>query len=492
MKDFMVRSSKLTIKWLLSLVLVALVSIFSLRAYDSLQGPPLEPWHTFVPEELSAAQTDAAGWDAYLGHEEAVFASIRSNVTDKLVPEERLASNRYFQDSPVNPTRFAQDFNRSYLLMPEGAPRGAAVFLHGLTDSPYSLRHLAEHYRQRGFVAVVIRMPGHGTVPGGLTRIHWEDWMAATRLAVRTAVDRAGPDVPLHLIGYSNGGALAVKYAMDALDDARLARPSRVVLMSPMIGVTAFARFSGLAALPAIFPAFVKASWLGILPEFNPFKYNSFPVNAARQSYELTRDLQSELNRVAEAGRAAELPPILTFQSVVDFTVSAPAVVRALYDQLADNGSELVLFDINRNATFSLLLSPAAETAIDTILPAGPRRYTATVIQNTAGVGEASERRQPADGGEQTLRGLGVAYPQDLYSLSHLALPFPLSDGLYGMQPDPMEKFGVNLGALTARGEAGTLIASLDTLMRASSNPFYGYMVERIDQGIDTDLSERK
>ena len=492
MKDFMVRSTKLTIKWLLSLVLVALVSIFSLRAYDSLQGPPLEPWHTFVPKELSAAQTDAAGWDAWLGHEEAVFASIRSNVTGKLEPEERLASNRYFQDSQVNPSRFAQDFNRSYLLMPEGAPRGAAVFLHGLTDSPYSLRHLAEHYRQRGFVAVIIRMPGHGTVPGGLTQIHWEDWMAATRLAVRTAVERAGPDVPLHLIGYSNGGALAVKYAMDALDDARLARPSRLVLMSPMIGVTAFARFSGLAALPAIFPAFVKASWLGILPEFNPFKYNSFPVNAARQSYELTRDLQSELNRVAEAGRAAELPPILTFQSVVDFTVSARAVVRALYDQLADNGSELVLFDINRDATFSLLLSPAAETAIDTILPAGPRRYTATVIQNTAGMGEASERRQPADGGEQTLRGLGIAYPRDLYSLSHLALPFPLSDGLYGMQPDPMEKFGVNLGALTARGEAGTLIASLDTLMRASSNPFYGYMVERIDQGIDTDLSGRK
>lgn len=492
MKDFMVRSTKLTIKWLLSLVLVALVSIFSLRAYDSLQGPPLEPWHTFVPKELSAAQTDAAGWDAWLGHEEAVFASLRRNVTGKLEPEERLASNRYFQDSPVNPTRFTQDFNRSYLLMPEGAPRGAAVFLHGLTDSPYSLRHLAEHYRQRGFVAVIIRMPGHGTVPGGLTQIHWEDWMAATRLAVRTAVERAGPDVPLHLIGYSNGGALAVKYAMDALDDARLARPSRLVLMSPMIGVTAFARFSGLAALPAIFPAFVKASWLGILPEFNPFKYNSFPVNAARQSYELTRDLQSELNRVAEAGRAAELPPILTFQSVVDFTVSARAVVRALYDQLADNGSELVLFDINRDATFSLLLSPAAETAIDTILPAGPRRYTATVIQNTAGMGEASERRQPADGGEQTLRGLGIAYPRDLYSLSHLALPFPLSDGLYGMQPDPMEKFGVNLGALTARGEAGTLIASLDTLMRASSNPFYGYMVERIDQGIDTDLSGRK
>jgi hypothetical protein len=40
-----------------------------------------------------------------------------------------------------------------------------------------------------------------------------------------------------------------------------------------------------LAGLAAIFPTFAKAAWLSILPEFNPFKYNSFPVNAARQSF---------------------------------------------------------------------------------------------------------------------------------------------------------------------------------------------------------------
>jgi hypothetical protein len=48
--------------------------------------------------------------------------------------------------------------------------------------------------------------------------------------------------------------------------------------------LTRFARFAGLAALPSILPAFAKSAWLAILPEFNPFKYNSFPVNVARQS----------------------------------------------------------------------------------------------------------------------------------------------------------------------------------------------------------------
>ena len=68
-------------------------------------------------------------------------------------------------------------------------------------------------------MSVVIRLPAHGTVPGALTDVEWEDWQAATRLAVREAVRRSGPGKPLHVVGYSQGGALAVKYALDALDE---------------------------------------------------------------------------------------------------------------------------------------------------------------------------------------------------------------------------------------------------------------------------------
>jgi hypothetical protein len=56
--------------------------------------------------------------------------------------------------------------------------------------------------------------------------------------------------------------------------------------------------------------------------------------------------------RASRAERGLEgLPPVLTFQSVIDFTVSTPAIVRRLYASLPDNGgSELVLFDVNRRA----------------------------------------------------------------------------------------------------------------------------------------------
>ena len=69
----------------------------------------------------------------------------------------------------------------------QGNPVGAAVFLHGLTNSPYSLRRVARRYREHGYVSIPIRLPAHGTVPGALTDVAWQDWMAATRLAVRGA-----------------------------------------------------------------------------------------------------------------------------------------------------------------------------------------------------------------------------------------------------------------------------------------------------------------
>jgi alpha-beta hydrolase superfamily lysophospholipase len=47
------------------------------------------------------------------------------------------------------------------------------------------------------------------------------------------------------VVGYSNGGALAVSAALDAIADPREPRADRIVLLSPMIGVTRFAASPG-------------------------------------------------------------------------------------------------------------------------------------------------------------------------------------------------------------------------------------------------------
>ena len=475
-------------RWLKrAVVLLAAIflTLLAARAFDTQRGPPLQPWHVYVPPELTQTELDRTDWVGFLAAEQAAFDAVRRQVTDRLEPEAQVPANRYFAGSPIYPGSFRQDWNRSFVLEPDGPPKGVAVLLHGLTDAPYSLRHVARLYREHGYVAIGIRLPAHGTVPAALTKVEWEDWLAAARLAVREARRRVAEPAPLHIVGYSNGGALALKYALDAIEDGQLARPDRLVLISPMIGITAFARFAGLAGLPALFPAFAKAAWLDSLPEFNPFKYNSFPVNAARQSSRLTRALQRQIADFAERGLLGRLPPTLTFQSVLDSTVSASAVVTAFYGRLPDNGSELVLFDLNRSTKFGPLMQVSAETMLSRMLPPPPRAFRTTVINNQSTGGyEVVESVVEPGGSEERSRPLGLSYPRDVFSLSHVALPFPLSDSLYGLQPDEDEFFGVHLGTVAARGERGALIIGIDSLLRMSSNPFFAYMLGRIEEGI--------
>ncbi|EXI69739.1 MAG: 2-succinyl-6-hydroxy-2,4-cyclohexadiene-1-carboxylate synthase [Candidatus Accumulibacter adjunctus] len=472
------------LKWVLLLVLVIAVALLALRSFRVLGGPALQPWHTYVPTELSAEQLDAADWGRYLAQEDDIMSSVRAEVSQKLAPEQRVPINRYFEASPVYPARFAQDWNRSYVMEPDGKPLGVVVLLHGLTDSPYSLRHFARHYREHGFVAIGLRLPAHGTVPAGLSKVRWEDWMAATRLAVREARRLVPAPAPLHLVGFSNGGALAMKYSLDALEDQRLARAERIVLFTPMIGITRFARFAGLASLPALLPPFANAAWLSVIPEFNPFKYNSFPVNGARQSFRLTDALQAQIQRLAKAGQLGGLPPVLTFQSAIDFTVSTPAILSALYAHLPDNGSEIVLFDVNRTLKFAPLLRPSSYVAVDRLAPTTPVTYRFTTIANASDDSDLTVERSIAPGQLQpVVRPLGLPYPPGIFSLSHLSIPIPMDDPLYGMYPDPKTKddYGYNLGAMDARGERGALIVDQDFLTRLSSNPFFPYLLERID-----------
>ncbi|MGH6863974.1 MAG: alpha/beta hydrolase, partial [Methylocella sp.] len=124
-------------------------------------------------------------------------------------------------------------------------------------------------------------------------------------------------------------------------------------------------------------------------------------------------------------------------------------------------------------------------------LPAPPRLFRTAIIANAdPDSSEVVELVTEAGAVTEQSRALGLSYPLGVYSLSHVALPFPISDSLYGLEPDPAENFGVNLGAIAPRGERNTLIVSLDALLRMSSNPFFPYMIARIEEGIPASAAE--
>lgn len=448
--------------------------------------PGLKPWHSLVPKaEVRAADlAERTTLADYLKREDELFADVRREIGTRLAPEDRILPNRYFADSPLDPEAAPKNWNRTFELVPQTV-RGGALLVHGLTDSPYSVRALAEIYVREGFYALGLRMPGHGTIPGALTDASWEDWSAAVRLGARHVRARIGANAPLHFVGYSNGGALVSYHALEALDDPALAKPDRLVLVSPMIGVTPLAALARTIGRLGGIPYFEKARWTDVLPEFNPYKYNSFPANAGWQTWELTSRLQDRLQRLADAGRAGEIPPVLAFQSLVDATVSTPAIVERLFARLTREGNELVLFDVNRAATLQPFLKPEGEALLASTVADRSRKYLLTVVANTSPeTREVAEKSYRPGAGEPLVTPLGLFWPEGVFSLSHVALPFPPDDPLLGIRPAPGWPGVLHLGLLAPRGEKSTLIVPEETLMRLSSNPFFPYVAARVREGI--------
>ena len=66
-----------------------------------------------------------------------------------------------------------------------------------------------------------------------------------------------------------------------------------------------------------------------------------------------------------------------------------------------------------------------------------------------------------------------------VFSLSHVALPFPPDDPLYGRTP-PDEKGRLFLGTQALQGERGLLKISGDYPLRLRHNPFYDYLEQRV------------
>jgi alpha-beta hydrolase superfamily lysophospholipase len=471
--------------WLRTSALVAaavLSTIVLVRAFDARRLPDLGPWHRIeLRGELRAQDMGPTfSWSDYRRRENALFAELRA----RLAATDTRGGYRYQQDGPLNPQRMAVNWNRSFEFVPKQI-RGGVLLIHGMTDSPYSMRNVARLFAQHGYYALVPRMPGHGTIPAGLAHVRWQDWRAAVRVGARRVHERIGQRRPFFVVGYSSGGALALQYALDATEDVRLTRPDRVVLLSPMIGVSRIAGMSRVLGILAAVPYFEKSAWLEVQPEYDPFKYNSFPVNGGLQSHLLTGSVQAQLRRLQGNGALARLPPILGFQSALDTTVDTGAVVHALYDRLPANGSELVLFDINRNSNLAPMISRASSGYIGGLLAGERRRYRLTAIGNTTpDTAMVSERTIAA--GQQRIdsRPLALAFPDSVFSLSHLALPFPIDDPLFGLQPRTDEDFGIRLGTVALHGERDALNVSMEQLMRLNCNPFYPYLGARIEQWI--------
>jgi alpha-beta hydrolase superfamily lysophospholipase len=467
-------------------VLATIVVVFAVQARVRL--PDLEPWHRIeLAEEFRASRAGAPKtFSEYLALEERLFAELRRRVLDDPRVADRAATGRYNPAAVPAQLALGTRYNRSYELAPR-EPRGAVLLLHGLTDSPYSVRALAEVFHARGFYVLALRMPGHGTVPAGLLDTQWTDWYAAVEMAARHAARRAGGG-PFYAGGYSTGAPLAALLAVRGLEDPTLPRPSRLFLVSAAIGVSQFAALANVASTLSFLPYFEKAKWLDVLPEYDPFKYNSFTVNAGNQVFQLARALDRELAAAAAKGTLERMPRVTAFQSVVDSTVNAAEVVRGFILRIPGPGNELVAFDVNRGDDWAGLIASGPREAYHAMrdAPALPFRLIALTNRASDSAEVAALTREAGEKGWRT-EPLALAWPPGVFSVGHVALPFTIDDPVYGLQPKPAGALAWTIGDLAARGEAGALAVPLGMFARLRSNPFFAVIRTRVEAAIDTD-----
>jgi alpha-beta hydrolase superfamily lysophospholipase len=306
-------------------------------------------------------------------------------------------------------------------------------------------------------------------------------------MGVRQVAARTGEKGPFYICGYSAGGALALKYTADVLLNQQGTRPDKLILFSPAVGITPFARVSNWHKAFSWTPAFEKYKWVDVKTEIEPFKYTSFPKNGGAQMWDLSLAAQEAIERLAQQNRLNEFPSVLTFQSVVDATTRAVDVIEKLYNKLPANGSELVAFDINRSANLKGLFAVDPEEVLSGLQESGALAYRLTIITNKGSNGDVVARSTSPFANKAEEIPTGLRWPAEVYSLSHVAIPFPQDDPVYGRGPTDPSGGPVRFGNLFAKGEKKVLHISADDLLRMRYNPFFDYMAGRIQGWIDGD-----
>ncbi len=204
--------------------------------------------------------------------------------------------------------------NAPFELYPAGEPhrggkpcRRGVLLTHGLTDSPYFMRHLALFFQRNGYRVMAPLLPGHGTQPGDLLDVHWHEWAKTVRYGAECLAAEVDE---LYLAGYSAGAALSL------LHSAQDERVRGLFLFSPALEVSPRARWANMHKLYSwLLP---EAAWVSIMPDRDCYKYESFCKNAAAQMHALTRALP-------EGG--CDIPTFAA-ASADDATVHAEATLR--------------------------------------------------------------------------------------------------------------------------------------------------------------------
>ncbi len=261
-------------------------------------------WHSIF------SVADLAARHRCSGHNSTYLSDARS--VDEYLAEWRgkVAVARTDLDGPQ--AQRIIDGNSPFVLKPDtpGRPRRGILMVHGLSDSAFLVRDIGEFFRQQGFYVFAMLLPGHGTRPGDLLEIRWQDWLQAHQ----HALDLLGEEVDeIYLLGFSAGAALNLYQALHHRAIKAL------FLFAPALRVRQLAVLA--CPLSRLGRVWERFNWLDLQPDADHFKYESLSNQAICEAYRLVKALR----RLRARHRLQT--PVFVAASDTDVTVDSRAVL---------------------------------------------------------------------------------------------------------------------------------------------------------------------
>jgi esterase/lipase len=251
------------------------------------------------------------------------------------------------------------DGNSPFVLRPAQGQdsRRGILMVHGLTDSPYQLRDMAQFFHRRGCHVLAMQLPGHGTRPGDLLEIDWRDWLGAHQHLLELL---SAEVEQVFLLGFSAGATLSLYQAL------RHDHVNALFLFSPAVRIPHLTRLArGMSQLGRRWPRF---AWLDVQPDSDFFKYESLTTRAVSEVFGMIQGL----NRLGSL--SALRTPVFVAASDNDVTVNT-RVLPAWFGRLAGRPRRMLYYSTRR------LQAPADVRIINAAQPAqGIRSFAHTAM----------------------------------------------------------------------------------------------------------------
>lgn len=213
--------------------------------------------------------------------------------------------------------------NVPYELKPEKAGvRKGILLVHGLGDSPWFLKDIADQLVKRGWLVRAISLPGHGTRPADLLLPEYEDWKEVVDHHAKLLSKKVDE---FWMAGFSTGGNLVTSYAME--ND----HVSGLLVFSP--GYYSRSNLLMFAPLLSIFK-----DWVHKDEEFSIFRYESLSVNAASLYYQSLSELQDHFSE------GTFNKPALIAISEHDSVIDSEAVLQLFHKKFTHEKSRFIWY----------------------------------------------------------------------------------------------------------------------------------------------------